>query len=104
MFNWKRNKKQKKDADTEYSFIWYKKMETRKGETFFTQPFRTKVKANNYDEAKEKVTRFALNNMTLVVVSEDKFDKTDISKLQKGFDDIYKQMSILFGRDFPVLK
>tara|TARA_S200002703_G_C3583170_1_gene179106 strand:- start:46 stop:381 length:336 start_codon:yes stop_codon:yes gene_type:complete len=98
MFNWKRKKKQNKDTDIEYSFIWYKRMETRKGKTFFTQPFRTKVKAKNYDEAKEKVTQFALNKMKLVIVSEDKFDKTDLSKLEKGFDDLYKQMNSLFDK------
>ena len=99
MFSWfEKNKKEEESKGIEYSFIWYKRMKTKKGKTFFTQPFRTKVKAKNYDEAKEKVTNFALNKMQLVIVSEDRFDKTDLSKLEKGFDDLYKQMGSLFEK------
>ena len=97
-FSHKNNKKKNIDNEVEYSFIWYKEMETRNGKKIFTQPFRTKVKAKNYDEAKEKVTQFALNKMKLVIVSEDKFNKTDLSKLEKKFDELYKQMNSLFTK------
>jgi hypothetical protein len=94
MFNWLKKKKQE-DEGIEYSFIWYKKLESG-NKTFYTQPFRTKVKAKSFEEAKEKATKFALGKMKLVIVSEDGFDKTDLSKFEKGFDDIYKQMDELF--------
>ena len=94
MFNWLKKKKQE-DEWIEYSFIWYKKLESG-NKTFYTQPFRTKVRAKNFEEAKEKATKFALGKMKLVIVSEDGFDKTDLSKLEKRFADIYKQMDELF--------
>jgi hypothetical protein len=53
MFNWFKKKKQE-DEGIEYSFIWYKKLESG-NKTFYTQPFRTKVRAKSFEEAKEKI-------------------------------------------------
>jgi hypothetical protein len=80
--NW-RKKPVKKDTTKgkEFSFIWYKKMKVG-NTTYYTKTFRTKVTADNFEQAKEKVTNFALNKMTLVIVPEDKFNETDISKLE----------------------
>lgn len=93
MFNWLR--KNKKDEGVEYSFIWYKEMKSG-NKTFYTQPFRTKVKAKSFEEAKEKATRFALDKMKLVIISENEYEKTDLSKLKKGFDEIHKIMDGMF--------
>ena len=90
-----RFKNKKSDDEIEFSFIWYKKLENG-NKTYYTQPFRTKVKAKNYEEAKQKATDFALGKMQLVIVSEDSFDKTDLSKFEKFFDDTCKQMDELF--------
>ena len=98
IFNWLFGKKQEKeDTRIEYTFIWYKKMKTG-NKTFYTQPFRTKVKAKNFKEAKEKLTSCILGKMKLIIVSEDEYNKTDLSKFEKGFDDLYKQMDGLFGK------
>lgn len=93
MFGLFKNKKEQKE--NEYSFIWYKKLES-KNKTFYTQPFRTKVKAKNIEEAKKKVENFALGKMKLVIASESEFNKTDLGKIDKVFDNIYKQMDELF--------
>ncbi len=97
MFGIFKKKKQeiKKSEGKEYSFIWYKQMKVR-DKVFYTQPFRTKVRAKNYKEAKEKATNFALGKMELVVVREKDFDKTKLSKLEKGFANMHKQMDELF--------
>lgn len=91
MFGWlKRKNKEQSEKLIEYSFIWYKKMENG-NTTHYTKPFRTKVKARNYEEAKEKVEKFALAKMKLVIMSEDGFDKSDLSDLNRSFDDLNKQ-------------
>ena len=92
MINWNWFKKKKKEENLiEYSFIWYKRMENGKN-SFYTKPFRTKVKAKNYDEAKQKVVDFALRKMELVIVSEDKFGETDLSQFEDSFNDLKNQM------------
>ncbi len=99
MFDFLRRKKKKQEDsnEQEYTFIWYKKMEN-KDKVFYTQPFRTKVRAKDKNEAVEKVTQFALSKMKLVIVEEDKYTKSDLSNLQKSFDDLYKQMDDLMGK------
>lgn len=93
MFDWLKRKK--KDEGVEYSFIWYKEMKNG-NKIFYTQPFRTKVKAKSFEEAKEKATRFALDKMKLIIVSENEYEKTDLSKFEKGFDEIHKIMDRMF--------
>lgn len=93
MFNWLR--KNNKNEEIEYSFIWYKEMKNG-NKTFYTQPFRTRVKAKSFEEAKEKATRFALDKMKLIIVSENEYEKTDLSNFEKGFDEIHKIMDRMF--------
>ena len=99
MFNWKKYKKPPKkterNVEIEYSFIWYRKMKTSNGTTYFTQPFRTKIKAKSYGEAIKKLTQFVLGKMELVIVNEDKFEETEFSKLHNRFEDIHKRINSL---------
>lgn len=78
--------------ETEFTFIWYKKMQTG-NKTHYTQPFRTKVKAKSREEAKGKVINFAMHKMTLQVIEEKDFDSTEIMKLQKEFDTLNERFS-----------
>lgn len=96
MFNFFK-KKNKQKEEFEYSFVWFKKM-VNKDKTIYTQPFRTKVKAVSHEEAKKKLTEFALRKMELVIISEDDFEETDLSKAQEQFDEVYRKMDDLFKK------
>lgn len=78
----------------EFSFIWYKRLETD-AKVVYTQPFRTKVKAKNHDEARKKMEEFALRKMQLVILSEgeDKSESDSLLKMQSDFDKLYNQMN-----------
>ena len=95
MFRWLKRKHKQPTEGTQYSFVWYKKMQAN-GQTFYTQPFRTKVSAKSYEEARNKVAQFALGKMKLVIVPEDSFGRTDLADFQKQFDDLNKKMNDLF--------
>lgn len=73
------------DSGISYSFIWYKKMQVG-DKTYYTQPFRTKIRGANKEEARIKCMNFAMNKIQLVVIDEDKFSNNEISKLQQEFD------------------
>lgn len=93
-------KKQKPlDQETEFVFIWYKKL-VNNGKTHFTAPFRTKVKAKTREEAVDNLTDFALQKMTLQIVEENDFNSSEIMKLQKEFEELnnkfQKQIDELF--------
>jgi hypothetical protein len=99
-----RRKKKTTDKNTnrngierEYTFIWYKRMET-KNKVHYTQPFRTKIIAKNKEEAKEKLTQFALNKMTLVIIDDDKYEYSEINEIHKKFDTVFKEMENLFKK------
>ncbi len=77
--------------EKEYCFIWYKKM-INGDTTHYTQPFRTTVKARSREEAVAKVERFALKKMTLVIVDAGKFEKSELSKFQKTFEELNKSL------------
>jgi len=79
------------DDEIEFSFIWYKKM-VNGNKTHFTQPFRTKIKAKTREEARKKVTDFALQKMTLVVVDENKFNSSEISQITEQFEKLNEQI------------
>lgn len=97
MFNWLfPSKNPKQEELKEFSFIWYKKLETP-NRRIYTQPFRTKVRAKSYEEAKQKVVDFALGKMQLVVVPEENFKDTDLSKFERKFYAIYTEMDEMFG-------
>lgn len=87
----------KKPELKEFSFIWYKKLET-KGKTFYTSAFRTKVKGKDYEDAKEKLINFAMSKMKLVVVSENKFSKSDLASFEKTFEKLNNEMNKLFEK------
>lgn len=91
----KRNKKDKNLK--EFSFIWYKRLES-KGSTYYTKPFRTKVKAKNYEEAKDKLTNFVLGKMELIIYPEGDFDKSDLNEFNSEFDKIKEHMDNLFKK------
>ena len=94
MFNlFNRNKGEEK----EYTFIWYKTMETG-GTTHYTKPFRTKVKAKSETEAREKLTKFVLGKMKLKMHLEQDYNKSDISRFQQIFDSFNDLMNKTFGK------
>ena len=73
-------------AETEFTFIWFKKLHT-KNTTHFTAPFRTKVTAKTREEAKQKLADFIMNKMKLIIVEEKDFPSEDIARLQKYAND-----------------
>lgn len=85
------------DDEREFSFIWYKTMEAG-NRLYYTQPFRTKVKAKSREEAAEKVKDFALRKMNLVIREEKDYNSSDINKINKQFDEINKSMNDVFGK------
>jgi len=96
MFNLFKSKKKIKnvkiEGEQEFTFIWYKKMITG-NKTYYTQPFRTKVKAKTREDAKDRVINFAMHKMTLCVIEEKDFDSIEIMKLQKEFDKLNEQFT-----------
>lgn len=88
-------KTEPKEGETEFTFIWFKKM-INGSTTHYTQPFRTKVFAKTRDEAKEKVSKFALQRMTLVVVDEDSYKAKEIYKMHEEFDKMNKEFDRVF--------
>lgn len=85
------------DNEREYTFIWYKTMQS--GDTkYYTQPFRTKVKAKSREEASEKVKDFALRKMTLVIREKKDYDSSDLNKINKQFDEVNKTMDDVFKK------
>lgn len=95
MFNWfKRNNNsvlQGGEGETEFSLIWYKRMYAGK-RTHYTQPFRTRVKAKSYEEAKEKLASMVLSKMQLVITPEHDFDKTELFMVQSEFNKVNDAM------------
>lgn len=83
------------DNEREFTFIWYKKMQMG-DTTYYTQPFRTKVRAKTRDDASKKVEDFALRKMTLVIREEKDYDSSDLNKINKQFDEINKNMNDVF--------
>jgi hypothetical protein len=81
--------------EREYTFIWYKRMET-KNKIHYTQPFRTKIVAKSHKEAKEKLSNFVLGKMTLVIIDGEKYETTDIHNINKHFDKAFQEMNTLF--------
>jgi hypothetical protein len=102
--------KSKSESDTEkvYSFIWYKKL-INKSETYFTKPFRTKIKAKNRIEAKEKLKNLVLGKMQLIIVDETEFSKDELIKdelikMQKQFDKLNEHFNKIFSKFNDITK
>jgi len=92
--NWLKSKSKEDDSNLrEYTFIWYKKMET-KNRVDYTRPYRTKVKAKSFEEAKEKAIQFALSKMQLVIYEENpsNTNSDDLDKFMHQFDDLNQKM------------
>lgn len=92
----KRKKLAESENEQEYVFIWYKKMEVG-NKTIFTQPFRTRVMAKSEEEAKNKVTNFALGKMKLVIVPEKDYRSTQLSNLSNLFEELNEKMKKIFN-------
>jgi len=94
-----RNNKDKKEKtpEKEFSFIWWKEIETQ-NKIFYTQPFRTKLNAKSIDEAKEKLINFVMGKMKLKIVLEEQFHESDLSKLNRSFEEINKEMENIFKK------
>lgn len=87
--------------EEEYTFIWYKEINFQ-NKTHYTAPFRTKVKAKTFDEAKEKVAAFAMSKMKLVIMEETEYNKSKLQRsnvdLKKHFDEIQNIMNNFFTK------
>ena len=77
--------------EKEFTFIWYKRMVSG-DTTHYTQPFRTTIKAKNRDEAKEKLSKFVLGKMNLVICDEDSFKKSVFSSINRDFELVNRKM------------
>ena len=98
-FNWF-GSRSKDVEEKEYVFIWYKQMKTG-GTTFYTKPFRTKVKAKSYKEAKDKLTKFAMSKMKLVVMTEGQYNEIPMAKMKRELDDVFDSIDKLFQKIKP---
>lgn len=91
--------KKKENNEREFVFVWYKKMFSG-NDTYYTKPHRTKIKAIDYDEAKDKLTDFILNKMEIVIIDEEEFDDSDFiefSEIRKKFDDAENSLKNTFS-------
>jgi len=95
---WFSKKFVKRVKETEYTFVWFKKMQNGK-RMHYTKPFRTKVTASSFEEAKKKVEEFAMSKMKLIVLSEDEYNRCDIRKFQEDLDKVFGDMDKIF-REF----
>lgn len=93
---------QPKEGEREFVFYWYKQTvikntrnETR---TNYTTPCRTKVFANSFEEAKEKLTNFALSKTELIILTEQEWKNggNEMERFMKEFDELNKKYSNLF--------
>lgn len=79
------------DGDKEFVFIWYKK--TQIGTNIhYTEPFRTKIKAANREDAVEGLKNLALKRVTLCIHDESDFSNLEYSKMRVGFNNLNQQM------------
>ena len=65
------------------------------GKTFYTRPFRTKVTAPGLSAAIDKMRKFAMKKVVLVISLENEFDKTELGDLEKKFNDLEKEMNAM---------
>ena len=77
--------------EKEFTFIWYKRMQSG-NTTHYTQPFRTKIKARDRDEAKEKLGKFIMGKMSVVICDENDFKKSDYNSFNKHFEYLNQKM------------
>lgn len=81
----------KKKKDTEFTFIWF--FESRfANNTNYTKPIRTKILADNLEEAKEKLVDFALAKKKLTIIHEQEFDNINCDEISKKFDAFNEEM------------
>jgi len=91
----KKNKTQSKG--TQYSFIWY--MQVRTGKTIhFTQPFRTRVTADNFAEAKEKAQNIAHKKIELIFLTEQEYNEKDpLKKVNESITGVNEKLENLIN-------
>lgn len=75
----------------EFTFVWYHKM-VFGNKTMYSKPFRTKIQAVNYDEAKKKAIDFINVKTQLVIVDETNYPKTDLGEMERTFDSFNETM------------
>ena len=83
--------------DGEYTFVWYTEMETN-GKTFFTQPFRTRIKAGNINEAKKELKKIVNSRMNIVIMTEDEYKKSPVSRLKDSINKLYDEIARAFKK------
>ena len=95
LFSWLKMGKPKTE-DTQYSFIWYARIRTN-ASTYFTQPFRTRVTANSFEEARKIARKTAQRKMELILVTEDEYNKKDpMKKVSEEIDGISSKIDNIF--------
>lgn len=93
---------QPQEGEREFVFYWYKqtviKNTRNEIKKSFTMPFRTKVYAKSFDEAKEKLINFALSKTELIILTEQEWKEggTEIEQFMKEFDALNDKFSNLF--------
>ena len=91
---------------TEYSFVWYFKMQVKPKskdgvtsiKSSFTMPCRTTITAGSYEEAKEKLTQFALGKCELKIWEEKEYLKSELGKNDKSLADEFEKLNQIFSK------
>lgn len=81
-------------SEQEFTFIWYKKLQAGVT-TFYTQKFKTKIKADNLEDAKAKLTKLVAERMKLCIFEESEFKNSDLNKIEDKFADVEKAIDNL---------
>lgn len=98
----KHTAQQPKEGEQEFVFYWYKqtviKNTSNQTRTNYTTPCRTKIFAKSFDEAKEKLTNFALSKTELIILTEAEWKKggNEMEQFMKEFDALNNKFSNLF--------
>lgn len=83
---------------TEYSFVWYFKLQTKSNssdgivssKSSFTVPCRTTITATSHEEAKEKLTQFALGKCELKIWDEKGYQESELGKMDSLVNEFEK--------------
>lgn len=86
------------DNEQEFTFIWYKKMEIG-NKTQYTAKNRTKVRAKSREEAAEKLTKFAMSKMVLVIHEEKDYSASELGQMDKLFEQFNDLMDKTFNKN-----
>lgn len=93
-----------KEGEREFVFVWYKetvvKTTANEKRTSYSIPCRTKIFATTIEEAKSKLTDFALSKTKLVIHTETEWKSggNELEKFMKDFYELNKKFSNVFAK------